>query len=118
MTIGTRLFTWMRGELVGEDEFGNRYYHERTAPTDGRRRRRWVMYKGEPEASKTPPEWHAWLRRSVDTPPSEKPAPRQPWQKPHLPNLTGTSGAYRPPGDIARGGRAEPMPAPYEAWRP
>ncbi|MCH7889514.1 MAG: NADH:ubiquinone oxidoreductase subunit NDUFA12, partial [Proteobacteria bacterium] len=40
MTIGTRLFTWMRGEAVGEDEFGNRYYQERRAPTDGRRRRR------------------------------------------------------------------------------
>jgi len=29
MTFGTRLLTWFRGELVGVDSFGNRYYRER-----------------------------------------------------------------------------------------
>src|SRR5471030_1164552 len=29
MTIGTRLFTWWRGELVGTDQLGNRYYNEK-----------------------------------------------------------------------------------------
>ncbi len=29
MTIGTRLFTWWRGELVGTDQLGNRYYREK-----------------------------------------------------------------------------------------
>ncbi len=118
MTIGTRLFTWMRGELVGEDEFGNSYYRERRAPTDGRRRRRWVMFQGEAEASKVPPEWHAWLHHMVAAPPSEKPPLRRSWQKPHVPNLTGTADAYRPPGDLVKGDRAERIPAPYQAWRP
>ena len=117
MTLGTRLFTWMKGELVGEDEFGNRYYQERRARPAGRRRR-WVMYNGEPEASKVPPPWHAWLHSVVDTPPSEKPAVRRPWQKPHVPNLTGTAHAYRPPGDMVKGDRAKDMPAPYEPWQP
>src|SRR5712691_6776670 len=29
MTIGTRLFTWWKGELVGTDELANRYYREK-----------------------------------------------------------------------------------------
>jgi hypothetical protein len=28
MTLGTRLLTWLRGELVGTDSDGNRYYRE------------------------------------------------------------------------------------------
>ena len=29
MTIGTRLFTWLHGELVGTDQFGNQYFQDR-----------------------------------------------------------------------------------------
>jgi hypothetical protein len=29
MTLGTRLLTWLRGELLATDSFGNRYYRER-----------------------------------------------------------------------------------------
>ena len=114
-TIGTLLFTWWKGEPVGEDRFGNRYYREKGRPTRAWRRR-WVIYEGEVEASKVPPEWHAWLHRMTDAPPTEKPLAEQPWQKPHLPNLTGTRNAYRPPGDMAKGGNG--MPPPYEPWRP
>ena len=32
-TIGTRLYTWRKGERVGEDGLGNLYYQER----DGKR---------------------------------------------------------------------------------
>ena len=31
MNIGTWLFTLLRGEAVGKDSFGNRYYQERRA---------------------------------------------------------------------------------------
>jgi len=49
MTFGTWLFTKMRGELVGTDAEGNRYYHEKR-PIPGRRCKRWVMYNGIVEA--------------------------------------------------------------------
>ncbi|MFQ5783579.1 MAG: NADH:ubiquinone oxidoreductase subunit NDUFA12 [Alphaproteobacteria bacterium] len=116
-TMVTRLFTWRKGELVGEDEFGNRYYRERATPAPGMRWRRWVVYRGEDEASKVPPGWHAWLHHMSDAPPDEAASGRRPWQKPHLPNLTGTTAAYRPPGDLA-GKRPEGMPPPYQPWRP
>ena len=31
MTIATRLYTWLRGKLVGSDQFGNQYYREKEA---------------------------------------------------------------------------------------
>jgi hypothetical protein len=30
-SLGTRLLTWLRGEFVGTDSYGNRYYRERGA---------------------------------------------------------------------------------------
>ena len=39
MTITTRLFTWWKGEPVGTDDAGNRYFREKSAP-EGRRERR------------------------------------------------------------------------------
>jgi NADH:ubiquinone oxidoreductase subunit len=123
MTIGTLLFTWWKGVRVGTDEFGNRYYREkpgrRLRPGGGRdsRERRWVLYKGEPEASKVPAEWHAWLHHTVN----ELPNPdrrKYPWEKPHLPNLTGTARAYRPPGSLLKGGRRAAATGDYEPWQP
>ena len=45
-TFGTLLWTRWRGQYVGEDEFGNRYY--RTGKIDPRLgfERRWVIYNG------------------------------------------------------------------------
>lgn len=116
-TIGTRIFTWLKGEPVGTDAFGNRYYVEKGV-AEGRWRRRWVLYKGRPEASKVPPDWHGWLHRTVDVPPSQSPLPAKPWEKEHLPNLTGTRAAYLPPGHVLRGGERAPATGDYEAWRP
>ena len=36
----------------------------------------------------------------------------------HKPNLTGTLGAYRPPGSLAEGGERAPSSGDYEAWKP
>ena len=109
-TIGTRLMTWWKGAEVGRDSFGNRYFKEKSNGN-----RRWVIYEGAPEASKVPPEWHAWLHRTVDEPPLGE-RPDIPWEKPHTENLTGTALAYAPAGSIRR---SEPAPrSDYEAWSP
>jgi NADH:ubiquinone oxidoreductase subunit len=124
MTIGTRIMTWFRGELVGTDTFGNRYFRDksRRAVTRGggrtSRERRWVLYNGEVEASRVPPEWHAWLHHTVSEAPPDGGRPKYPWQREHVPNMTGTPAAYRPAGSLLRGGAREPATADYEAWRP
>src|SRR3546814_16282863 len=100
--IGTRLFTWLHGELAGHDRQGNRYYRAkgggRTPKDSLRRERRWVTYEGEVEASRVPPEWHAWLHHTTDAVPPEGGPDRHPWQQDHQPNPPGTAQAYRPPG--------------------
>ena len=109
-TLGTQLWTWRKGEKVGEDEQGNVFY--RNADDS----RRWVIYNGEAEASRVSPDWHGWLHRTFDELPSETPLRHKEWEKPHLPNLTGTTAAYAPTGSIRR---ADPeQRSDYEAWSP
>ena len=115
MTIGTRLFTWAKGKLVGTDQQGNRYYIERNG-VKGRRVRRWVLYNGAVEASRVPPEWHAWLHYTVDEPLLR--SADKPWVKEHSANASGTANAYFPPGDDRQGGIRPHATGDYEAWKP
>lgn len=115
MSIGTLLFTWLRGSRIGEDAEGNVYYEERKART-GLRRRRWVLYKGGQEASRVPPEWHSWLHYTTPAPLSD--SERKPWQAPHQPNLTGTPAGYHPAGSDYAGGVRAPASGDYESWSP
>lgn len=116
-TLGTRLFTMRRGAPIGEDDQGNRYYEERRANASGHKRR-WVIYRGEAEASQIPPEWHAWLHRTVDVPPTEAPPVVKPWEQAHRPNQTGTISAYHPPGSLFRKPGEGPATRAYEPWVP
>ena len=120
-TLGTLLWTWRKGELVGEDQGGNRYYRERGGRRNVRnngRERRWVIYRGAPEGSKVPPVWNAWLHHTMLEPPVGQDGPLYGWQKDHQPNMTGTPLAYRPPGSILKGGRRDKASGDYEPWRP
>jgi len=114
MSFGTWLHTKLHGEHVGEDAYGNVYYKSKRMRA-GNREERWVIYRGEPEASKVPPEWHAWLHHTTDAPLE---GPTRPWSKPHLPNLTGTKDAYLPPGHDQRGGHRAKATGDYQAWTP
>jgi NADH:ubiquinone oxidoreductase subunit len=106
------------GKLMGEDMYGNKYYAAK--PRAGYyRERRWVMYKGEPDASSVPPEWHGWLHhQSDDFPSNDTQSYRRPWQASHQANMTGTDHAYRPPGHILEGGVRDKATGDYEAWSP
>ena len=97
-TLSTRLYTSRHGHLVGQDGFGNSYYEDKTGVGPARPRR-WVIYLGVADASKVPPEWHGWLHYSLDEPPANDYQAKS-WQKPHIPNRTGTPEAYRPTGSI------------------
>lgn len=103
---------------VGEDEFGNVYYQAKPRK-EYKRPRRWVIYKGAPEATKVPPEWHGWLHHQTDAVPEEGHSSyRRSWQKPHKPNMTGTDATYLPPGHLLAGGKREKATGDYEAWTP
>ena len=106
-TLGTRLWTWRKGTLVGEDDLGNKYY------THGDRR--WVIYNGPIEGSRVPAEWHGWLHHTFDNRPGDNPLPSKVWEKPSVPNMTGTTQAYHPKGSQYSSGAVR---ADYEAWQP
>ncbi len=109
-TLNTQFFTWRKGVKVGADDQGNTYY--RTADDS----RRWVIYNGEIEGSRISPDWHGWLHRTWDEPPSDKPLVHKAWEKPHQENLTGTALAYAPAGSIRNARPADR--SDYEAWTP
>lgn len=111
-TIGTRFFTWRKGELVGHDEFGNTYYRNIEL------KKRWVIYKGVAEASSVPPGWNGWLHHTVDVAPSEEDYTPHAWQQAYVQNLTGTPGAYRPKGSVLGENKRPSATGDYKAWRP
>lgn len=109
-TLNTRLWSWRKGTAVGEDDLGNTFFQN----ADGTRR--WVMYKGEVEGSRISPDWHGWLHHTWDETPKDRPLTHKTWEKPHIPNQTGTQQAYAPAGSIRR---VDPKSrADYEAWSP
>jgi NADH:ubiquinone oxidoreductase subunit len=119
-TFGTQLWTWRFGELVGTDEQGNRYFRtkgRKIDPTLGFERR-WVVYNGYAEATRVPPSWHGWLHHTVDVAPTEESYEPHEWEKPHVPNMTGTALAYRPSGSTLAGGRRPAATGDYQAWTP
>ena len=79
--------------------------------------RRWVIYEGEPEASKVPPEWNGWLHHTRDEAPLGT-RPPIPWERPHEANMTGTAAAYYPRGSLREGGERPAATGDYEAWTP
>ena len=111
--LGTMLHTAISGHEVGRDAFGNRYYRARR-PVAGMREKRWVIYAGEPEASKIPAEWHIWLHHTAEAPIPD--AARKSWQKPHIENMTGTATAWLPPS--LDGHTRGPATGDYQAWKP
>jgi NADH:ubiquinone oxidoreductase subunit len=111
-TFGTRVFTARKGQKVGEDEQGNQFYQT----ADGKRR--WVTYNGIADASRVSPDWHGWLHHTFDEVPSETPLPRKDWERDHVPNLTGTDGAYYPPGSVVTPAQRPRVAGDYEAWQP
>ena len=114
-TIGTMLWSRRNGRAIGEDALGNRYF-ESPKPVSGKIRR-WVIYRGNNDASRVPPEWHGWLHHMTDLIPETLP-PARVWEKPPLPNMTGTESRWLPAGALERGGNRPAATGDYEAWTP
>ncbi len=92
--IGTRLTVALFGRLVFADSYGNRYYVLQKAWLGFKgAEKRWVLFAGEPEATKIPPEHFAWLHHLCDQPLPKGGGSRYGQDKGHHPNLTGTMAA-------------------------
>ncbi len=104
-TLGTKLFTLFSGKLVGKDMYGNKYYENK------KKTKRWVIYKGEIDATKIPNEWYSWVHFIKNKIEYDSSAKKYDWQKPHTPNLTGTEKAYHPNKDN------EQIKKKYKSWK-
>ena len=106
-TIGTFVYTLFTGKFAGKDQFGNKYYFNKSG-------KRWVIYKNNIESTKIPAEWHLWIHFLVKKIPSEN-LPKLSWQKEHQENLTGTKKAYRPDGSLSSVLKKDMKK--YETWK-
>ncbi len=79
--LGTLITTIFFGEKVGQDEFKNKYYNSKN------KKKRWVIYFGKNDASSVPPEWQAWLTKTVNNLPSNT-TKKHSWLISHKPNTT------------------------------
>ncbi|HHI82832.1 MAG TPA: NADH:ubiquinone oxidoreductase subunit NDUFA12 [Rhizobiales bacterium] len=111
-TFGTWFFTRWKGEFVGEDEHGNKYYHTRDD------KKRWVVYDGYADGSDVPPGWSGWLQYRSDASPADETYTARVWEKPHRPNMTGTPDAWRPPASLLSPQPKSAAKPAYEAWKP
>ena len=85
------------GTLVGEDEFGNKYYEN---PYYFFPRNRWIEFNPERglkyDASQIPPEWHRWMTHMTEYPPTVEKPVKYDWMLTHQENMSGTKQAYMP----------------------
>ena len=106
-TFGTFIYTLFLGKFIGSDDFGNKYY-------ESFRGKRWVIYKGNVESTKIPPEWHLWIHYLKKNKPVDN-VNRFFWQKKHEGNLTGTKKAYKPEGSLSSNPKKNMKK--YESWK-
>ena len=111
-TLGTLLFTWRNGVFVGADSYGNSYYKSKNDE------KRWVIYKDDSEASKIDPNWHSWIRFTVNKIPSVN-TNKYKWEKPYVQNLTGLSSVYRPHQSVSdKNTKRANIETDYSSWEP
>ncbi|KAI8362765.1 NADH ubiquinone oxidoreductase subunit NDUFA12-domain-containing protein [Blakeslea trispora] len=76
------------GRLIGTDLNGNKYF-ENNDEVSGRER--WVEYASKQnDSADIAPEWHMWLARIVQEPPTEMNIQPQKWWGQPTPNFSGT----------------------------
>ena len=116
MSIGTKLYTWFFGKLVGIDNLNNKYYCS-SNNFNNHKVKRWVIFSKEIEATRIPPHWHAWLHKTIDLPPIDY-KHKYNWQKDLKPNMTGTSEAYYPDSHPLSQSQDKKIKKDYETWNP
>ncbi|ORE19276.1 NDUFA12-domain-containing protein [Rhizopus microsporus] len=82
------------GRLVGVDANGNKFF-ENNDEVSGRER--WVEYASQswPDPGDIAPDWHMWLQRIVQEPPTEMNLKTEKWYGEPTPNFSGTSKGFR-----------------------
>ena len=112
MNIISQILIRFSSDLIGEDQYGNKYYSQKKTG------KRYIIFNGKVEASKIPPMWHAWLHKTIEDPPLNY-SHKYFWQKNHEENLTGTKKAYYPDEHpLSKANHNKVKKNEYESWSP
>lgn len=112
-----KLWSFLFGEQVGQDRYGNKYFVSKHSSSKTPQRR-WVLFKEKPEASAVPAQWHGWLHHTTNDIPQSKHDLKYTWQKDHQANQTGTINAYKPSGSLLRAANTRKAFRTYQPWQP
>ena len=63
---------------------------------NNKRKKRWVIYSSEIDATKIPVEWYSWMHFTPNRIEKKHDLEKYDWQKPHQSNQTGTENSYHP----------------------
>ncbi len=110
---GTAIFSRRNGREAGRDSAGNVYFQHKDNAS-----RRWVLYNGDNDASRVPPDWQLWLRGTIDDVPAKSLPPLRKFHQPPTANLTGTMAAFKPDGVLGSGKIRPASTGDYEPWIP
>ena len=113
--ISLLIYTLLKGNFVGKDENGNKFYQSNVSHGT-KKDKRWVLFKKE-EDTNIQPNWHAWLHHLVNKVPNDKLKKNFFWQKKKTSNFTGTDKAYLPKGHILNKKKGESNKN-YVSWKP
>lgn len=117
MNLINKIKIQLTATKVGEDEFGNRYFEEKSEKISAKKKR-FIIYHGQVEASKIPATWHRWLHYTTDKIPVNVNCHKYSWQKIHLPNLSGTLYEHSASASINKKGDRKLVSSDFEAWNP
>ena len=69
--ISLYLYTFFKGNLVGKDDDGNKYYTSNISH-GVKKEKRWVLYKNDNDPTNIDPIWHGWLHHIIEDVPNPK----------------------------------------------
>lgn len=120
----TLMYLSIFGRLVGEDNYGNKYFELKKKDFFGRKRRV-CLFRGRAEASNIPPEWHLFMHYQHESSKIPVNIRKYKWQRNYLPDLTLSSIKYLPKNHLlhnsktnlynAKGGGD---PFKFRSWKP
>lgn len=118
--VARRHLEGRKGELVGEDELGNKYYQDVSSQQG---RNRWVVPPNADDysAANVPRGWHGWLHHANDEPGlPDAAAPTYEDDAPRFARGTSSAGTYLPKGHFSRAkpGEVTRSWARYQSWTP
>lgn len=112
-SIGTVLYSILRGKKVGRDNQGNVFYvHKKN------KRKRWVLYRKQIDPTSLDVKWQIWLTETNIDGETTNNYNNYKWQKSKISNLTGTPNSYHPGEQSSKEKKFVNKKNKNEIWKP